>query len=189
MQERRAVVPGVENAQVRPAGEDDLTELIAAPWTANLAATHTDRFTLQERDAAVYLVALVDGTIVGHLLLKWDGPDGDVLRSQLAPCAEIEDLRVVEELRSRGIGSALLDHAAALTVARGQNRLGLAVGLDNDRARALYERVGFAQVDIPPFDVRWQYRTPTGELAWGSQRCSYMIKPLLGRGSGVGSTE
>jgi ribosomal protein S18 acetylase RimI-like enzyme len=175
------VVRGVERAQVRQATADDLAALIAVPWTANLAATHTERFALQERDEAVYLVAVVDGAIAGHLLLKWDGPDGDLLRSQLAPCAEIEDLRVVEELRSRGIGSALLEHAARLTAARGQTRLGLAVGLDNDRARALYERVGFTQVDIPPFDVRWQYRTPTGEIAWGSERCVYLIKALDGR--------
>ncbi len=166
------------HAHVRRAEADDVPTLIAATWTANMAKTHTDRFAMQVRDDAVYILALVDDTIAGHLLLKWDGPDGDMLRRQIAPCAEIEDLRVVEALRSRGIGSAMIEEAARLTAARGQPRLGLAVGLDNDRARALYARLGFVLEDIPDFDVRWPYHTPTGELAWGSERCTYLIKPL-----------
>ena len=166
------------HALVRRAAADDVSALIAASWTTNVAKTHTDRFAMQARDEAIYLVSLVDDTIAGHLLLKWDGPDGDTLRRQIAPCAEIEDLRVVEALRSRGIGSAMIGEAARLTAARGQPRLGLAVGLDNDRARALYERFGFVRVDIPDFDVRWPYHTPTGELAWGSERCMYVIKPV-----------
>jgi len=169
---------GVEktHALVRRAESDDVPTLIAAKWTANFAKIHTDRFAMQARDDAFYLLALVDDAIAGHLLLKWDGPDGDMLRRQIAPCAEIEDLRVVEALRSRGIGSAMIGEAARLTAARGQPRLGLAVGLDNDCAHALYARLGFVRVDIPDFDVRWPCHTPTGELAWGSERCTYMIK-------------
>ena len=163
-------------ARVRRAEADDLPTLIAASWTADVAKIHSDRFALQARGKAVYVLALVDDTIVGHLLLKWDGPDGDALRAQMAPCAEIEDFRVVPEFRSRGIGSALLDEAIRLTAARGQPRLGLAVGLDNDRARALYERFGFTQENIPDFDVRWPYHTPTGTLAWGSERCTYLVR-------------
>ncbi len=168
----------IQNAQVRHVEADDLPLLVAAPWSAGLPEKHAERFAMQERGAAVYLLALVDGRIVGHLLLKWDGPDGDILRAQLAPCAEIEDFDVMPEYRSRGIGSALLDHAAHLTADRGQSRLGLAVGVENDRARALYERAGFAQVDVPPFEVRWQYRTPAGEVVWGCERCVYMMKKV-----------
>lgn len=163
-------------ALIRQATPADVEQIIAAPWTANLAQTHDERSAAQARGVAVYLVAVIDGEIAGHLFLKWDGPDGDVLRSKLAPCAEIEDLRVSEPLRSRGIGSALLAEAAALIAAHGQARLGLAVGVDNHRARALYERTEFRQADIAPFDVRWQYRAPTGALAWGSERCTYMVR-------------
>lgn len=163
---------------IRWARAVDLPVLTSAPWTAGLPEKHGERLGRQEHGDAAYLLAVLDGCIVGHLLLKWDGPCGAPLRSTLPPCAEIEDFVVAPEHRSRGIGAGLLAHAARITADRGLTRLGLGVGVDNHRARTLYERSGFMIQDVPEFDVRWQYRTPDGEMAWGSERCLYMVKPL-----------
>lgn len=55
----------------------------------------------------------------------------------------VDGLAVAEGWRGRGLGSALLEALAAEARARGYARLRLDVADQNDRARALYERLGF----------------------------------------------
>ncbi len=57
--------------------------------------------------------------------------------------AEIADLTVAAALRGQGLGTALVRVLGALAVAAGAQRLELAVRLDNERALALYRRLGF----------------------------------------------
>ncbi|MBA2277769.1 MAG: GNAT family N-acetyltransferase [Chloroflexia bacterium] len=173
------VPPRTHDPRIRLATNVDLSALMAAPWSSGLPEKHRDRFERQVRGETAYLLAEVDGAIIGHLLLKWDGPSDEPVRSLLPPCVEIEDFVVELELRSRGIGAMLLAHAAKMTRERGLTRLGLAVGIGNTRARSLYERSGFTAADIPEFDVRWQYRAPDGSLRWEGERCIYMVKVLV----------
>ena len=49
----------------------------------------------------------------------------------------------------------------------GYDRVGLSVGVDNPRARALYERHGFRDLGLAPFLISG---------AWGSQTVVYMVK-------------
>jgi ribosomal protein S18 acetylase RimI-like enzyme len=62
--------------------------------------------------------------------------------------AEVQMLAVERQHRGRGIGSALL--AALIDVARtaGYEELTLHVRRDNDGARRLYERTGFAEARV-----------------------------------------
>lgn len=76
------------------------------------------------------------------LLVAWDG-DRPVGAGQLdlrGAVPELRNLQVVESARGRGIGTAII-RAAEERVAPG--RLAVGVGLDNPRARALYERLGY----------------------------------------------
>jgi GNAT superfamily N-acetyltransferase len=58
---------------------------------------------------------------------------------------DVSDLYVREELRGRGIGTALLHFAEAEAARRGYTRIGLAVNPTlNPRAHALYLRLGYA---------------------------------------------
>lgn len=50
--------------------------------------------------------------------------------------------------RGRGIGSRLLEAAESFARSRGADTLGLEVMPGNDRARALYERLGFSPVEV-----------------------------------------
>ena len=60
------------------------------------------------------------------------------------PIAFIDELYVLPAHRSRGLGRGALELAAGLARERGAVRLALEVAPHNPRARALYERAGFA---------------------------------------------
>lgn len=85
---------------------------------------------LQRRDESVLIVAWVDGMPVGSAQLD--------LRTD--PW-EVKNLNVDERARGEGIGTALMAEAERLAAPSG--RLSVGVGVDNPRARALYERLGF----------------------------------------------
>jgi ribosomal protein S18 acetylase RimI-like enzyme len=59
------------------------------------------------------------------------------------PLLNIHDLAVLPDLRGLGIGRALLDAAESRARQLGCCKLTLEVREDNERARSLYERVGF----------------------------------------------
>jgi ribosomal protein S18 acetylase RimI-like enzyme len=57
----------------------------------------------------------------------------------------LEDLYVTEEARGSGLGRALVEGAIERAAARGCQRIELDVDDENAPARALYERLGFAE--------------------------------------------
>jgi len=61
--------------------------------------------------------------------------------------AEVDELFVLEEARSRGIGARLLAAGEAALAARGCVRLQLQLGADNGVARAFYEGRGYCARD------------------------------------------
>lgn len=60
------------------------------------------------------------------------------------PHAHLSVLAVTAEAEGKGVGSALLDRSVAWAKARMSDRLTLSALVTNGRARALYERKGFA---------------------------------------------
>jgi GNAT superfamily N-acetyltransferase len=96
-------------------------------------------------DADLHLVAEVDGLVVGQL---------DAFTRPLPPAGSMRvprrsasiGIAVDEAWRGRGIGTALMDTAAAWAVGRGLDALELDVADPNADARRLYERLGYGLV-------------------------------------------
>ena len=92
-----------------------------------------------DRGTRLFLVATVDGVPVGRATLDFG--------ASRAPGRTLFRTAWVEpELRSRGIGAALVRRAEQIAAARGYEALDLLVRLDNPRALALYRRLGFEVV-------------------------------------------
>ena len=139
---------------------------------------HRRRLDLQASEDVDYLIAWQGEEAVGHLLLRWQGPTEEYLRERVESIPYIEALAVKEELRSRGIGSRLLAFAEARVRERGLAKLGLAVGVENLAALALYARRGYQLADLDPYDVSLRYVDHDGGLNVETERCFYMVKRL-----------
>lgn len=85
---------------------------------------------LQQRGESVLVVAWSDGVPVGAAQLD--------LRTDPF---EVKNLHVDEHARGQSIGTALMAEVERL--ATPTSRLAVGVGVDNPRARALYERLGY----------------------------------------------
>jgi ribosomal protein S18 acetylase RimI-like enzyme len=82
----------------------------------------------------------------------------------------------MEALRSCGLGTALIAAAENRIRRRGVLRAELGVELDNPRARALYERLGYAAFDERP--DAWDEQAPDGTIRRYETVCTIMAKDL-----------
>lgn len=110
---------------------DQLASLLAMQWRAQRAGY------AQMHPAAVEHVIEVDGSRVGHVLLEW--PDAASGTAEV----RIVDLALLPDWTGRGIGSTVIGEIVDEAGSRGCS-VTLAVARDNRPARALYQRLGFA---------------------------------------------
>ena len=73
--------------------------------------------------------------------------------------ALFEDLVVAPEHRKRGIGASLLKHVIAQARAEGVLRLTLLTDMQNERAQALYRRLGFVGSPMKPMRLKLKKKT------------------------------
>jgi ribosomal protein S18 acetylase RimI-like enzyme len=127
--------------EVRPLAAEEVDEVGAVLGLARL----------DQRDG-FYLVAWELDTPVGHAHLALTDP------------AELQDVEVRPEYRRRGVASSLT--AAVETEARGRgfDRLRVTVSVDNSPAQALYRKLRYADVGVPPRHVRGTILIRTGPL-------------------------
>ena len=172
------------HVDVRPLAAEELAQIQQALPPEHPEA-HVRRLGDQRAGRVTYLVAWADGRAVGHALVRWGGTTNPELRWLLdarEPDPYVEALLVHPSLRSRSVGSQILTAAEALARQRGLRRIGLAVAVENARARALYERLGYRDVGLGEFASAWSYVDEAGNEVAESETCTYLVKEL-GRGA------
>ena len=121
---------------IRECHREDVPEVLRLWATSGASNTPTD--TLEDVERAVsepgleFLVAEVDGQVVGTIMGGFDGWRGAISR-----------LAVAESQRRQGIGRALLDEAMARFASNGVKVVGALVEKDHPWAMAYWESVGF----------------------------------------------
>lgn len=90
------------------------------------------------QSASIVAVAVADGRLIGTLGV---GRETHPVTRHVASLG----MMVADDWRSRGVGSALLAEAFRWARWAGVEKLALTVYPDNDRARRLYEKFGFAE--------------------------------------------
>ena len=166
--------------EIRPLSSEEelilLEQHIDFDWASS--KKHRKRFDRQQEGHAVYLVAWDEGLPVGHAFVKWDGSSDQPIASKVGRCADIEDLFVRHDWRSKGVGSQMLDRASTLAKREGYSRIGLGVDVDNPRARSLYERKGFADSGLGEYRTKWPWTDKDGQERWAEENCHYLIREL-----------
>lgn len=125
---------------IRAAGADDVPA-VAALERDNLGADAWSEPLVREGVVGAlptvrYLVAEVEGAVVGHAVAS---VAGDI--------AELQRIAVDPAHRRHGLASALLDAVTADAAGEGADRLLLEVREDNAGARAFYAARGFVEID------------------------------------------
>lgn len=162
------------------AGEVGLLDVHLDPQ--RLAGRHYERLAHQELGSLTYLIAWLDGLPIGHTLVWWTGARDRFVWERISECAHVEDLFVMPEHRSLGVGSQILEYAEGLAAERAFERIGLAVGVDNVRARALYERRGYVDMGFGEFEIGGAYQDAQGRERRWREVCEYLVKRLEPQG-------
>jgi GNAT superfamily N-acetyltransferase len=163
---------------VRDAEEADLPALIAIKGNGS-EALHRDRLREAQGGCYRYLVLLRGQVVVGFALLVSRRPAGwsDANDTQHLP--QIVDLQVAEAQRGQGYGSAFVRAIEREAAQAGHHQLYVAVEpASNPRAHALYQRLGYQQLQPEPYLKAWEFTDSGGNKRRGEDWVVDMTKPL-----------
>jgi ribosomal-protein-alanine N-acetyltransferase len=115
------------------------------PWSASLFMSE-----LAQRTTRTYLVARLDGVVVGYCGMMYAGAE-----------AHVTNVAVDPDFHGRKVGTRLLLAVVTEALARGAEHITLEVRVSNSIARSLYEKFGFTVSN-----VRKGYYIETNEDAY-----------------------
>ncbi len=162
--------------EIAPATRADVDQLIESLTGAPAAQHHVRaRWQTQGSGDGAYLLARRAGALVGQTMLLRHSKYAE-LRAAEDP-AEINGLDAF--VRNEGVGTALVRAAEALAGDWGRAWIGLGVGLENDGARRLYERLGYRLWDGARVVDRWTEQGADGSVVRShADVCDYLLKSL-----------
>jgi ribosomal protein S18 acetylase RimI-like enzyme len=117
------------------------------------------------------LIADFNNYPIGQAAIHWRG------KPTHPHIPDIQSLRVFPAFHGMGIGSRLLEACERVVRERGFDRVSLAVGTENVRARALYERIGYAPIGEVYTDT-WHFVDARGEVQHMSENVIDLVKAL-----------
>ncbi|GGS33674.1 hypothetical protein GCM10010221_34930 [Streptomyces parvus] len=141
---------------------------------------HAARFDRQEQGLSTFLTAWADDVPVGTAQVLWQGCAAPEVQARFPGCPELNGLGIwPPELRSRGIGTALIRAAEERVRAAGHPLIGLGVDDDNGRAAALYLRIGYRETGCRYLD-RYAYLDDDGVRHEVVDPARFLVKELAG---------
>lgn len=162
-------------AVVRSCTETDLVDLEAWAPTTKADLPHGRWLERQQAGEIAYLIAFVDGRIVGSAKVRWFEPRQPAHR----PVPELFQLSVwPAEMRGRGVGSALIAEAERLARTKGLRLLTMGVDLGNHHAMRLYERLGYRDWGRGTREDAYRVVTEDGSVVLQRDVITYMNKEL-----------
>jgi GNAT superfamily N-acetyltransferase len=162
-------------AEIRPASDAELATLVAVRGERRW---FTDRLARQQRGGGVLLVAWLEGRPVGEVFLECEPANESEVRRHLPGVPRLDHLEVLGPLWGQGIGTALIGVAEATARQLGHERIALGVGLDNPKARRLYERLGYGDWGHGTVVGTWVEYPDDGPPVTLSEACDMLIKRL-----------
>lgn len=129
-------------------------------------------FADQQAGNRLMLVADLNGFPIGQVFLLFKVPK----EHQRDPYAYLYSFRVMTHLRGMGIGTRLLQFAEQLLIQRGYIWALISATKENQRARKLYERLGYTV--FAEDDGKWSYENHEGKTISMHEPCWMLHKKL-----------
>jgi ribosomal protein S18 acetylase RimI-like enzyme len=147
---------GVEFGLAKPADLPRLVELLGILFESEA------EFSPNAEKQRAALQAILADPSRGKIFVARDGREVVAMASLLytvstaegGKAALFEDLVTAPEHRRRGIGEALLKHVVTQARAEGVLRITLLTDMQNERAQAMYRRVGFVGSPMKPMRLK-----------------------------------
>jgi ribosomal protein S18 acetylase RimI-like enzyme len=131
----------VNTMEIRVFRQEDFEEVVTLWERCDLLRPWNDPEMDIERkmnhDVSLFLVAEVNGEVVGTVMGGYDGHRGSAYYLGVHP-----------EYRGRGIANALLNRLEKKLIARGCPKIQIMVREDNDVVLGMYERLGYEHADV-----------------------------------------
>lgn len=141
---------------------------------ANQAFFYRNRLTQR----CLVLSAWLHGEPVAALCVSFEDAEEQEIREHLPGVPLLYRLYVRDDLRSRGIGSALLRHAEDLLTGQGHTAVAVGVDVTNHRAIKLYSGRGYAEWDHGEIATVLESYSDAGELETLPDLCKVFVKRL-----------
>jgi GNAT superfamily N-acetyltransferase len=132
----------------------------------------------QNEGLGAFLVAWLNGEAVGYVTAHWRANPRSPEAWLDGETAYFEDFIVIERQRGRGIGTAIMATAEAMARDRGLRRMTIGVGVENDGARRLYERLGYADAGLEAIEDGGRFRRWDGVVEEWTETWRFMVKTL-----------
>ncbi|MFD7122887.1 MULTISPECIES: GNAT family N-acetyltransferase [Streptomyces] len=164
--------------RIRPCRATDLEPLERHMPSPGRTRRHAARFDRQEQGLSTFLTAWADDVPVGSAQILWQGCAAPEVRARFPDCPELNGLAIwPPELRSRGIGTALIHAAEQRVHDAGHALIGLGVDDDNHRAAALYLRIGYRETGCRYLD-RYAFLDADGVRQEVADPARFLVKEL-----------
>jgi GNAT superfamily N-acetyltransferase len=163
---------------VRKALEADLPALTDIKGYGS-ETIHHDRLRETGGSFLHYLVLLADQEVIGFACLVFRRPSSwsDADDTQHLP--QIVDLEMKDSFRGKGYGTEFMHQMESIARGLGFKQLYLTVEpLDNPRAYAFYQRLGYKALQNEPYHSTWAFTDSTGKQHHGELWVVDMVKQL-----------
>jgi GNAT superfamily N-acetyltransferase len=160
---------------VRRMHDSDLASVVAAMGQHHYFA---DRLARQAAGHGVVLLALDRGHVVGDVYVWLSPADEPELRRHLPGVPLLNHLEVLPARQSRGIGTRIIAAAERTVYDLAYRRLALGVGIDNPRARKLYERLGYVDWGNGTVDTSYDVHRDDGRVDTFHETIAVLVKNL-----------
>ncbi len=149
------------------------SDLLLLEWHggADLRSFYQKEWAKHRGESVMVVVADFNGFPVGHAAIHWLG------KPTHPEIPDVQSVRVMDVFQGQGIGSRLLEQCEKIVRSENHPRISLAVAVENERARRLYERMQY-RISGKPYDDKWSYTDAKGRTVEVSELVTDMIKEL-----------
>ena len=161
---------------VRDANEGDVPALAAI---RSSEALHRGRLRDAQLGDLRYFVIQHADIVIGFLSLVFRRPSSWSNRDDTQYLPEIIDFHIAESQRGQGFGSQAIHAVERIAAEAGYQQLYIAVDpIDNPRAHALYQRLGYQQIQAEPYFHNWEAVDGDGNVDRGGSWQVNTVKSL-----------